>query len=242
MKAMILAAGLGTRLKPLTDNIPKALVEVKGVPMLERVICNMKDQGFNQIVVNVHHFAEKIIEFLNTKDFGVEISISDEKGKLLDTGGGIVNAMPLLFKNDDSPVLIHNVDILSNAVLKDVMDSVKDNGAALFVSERGSSRKLIFDKHMNLRGWHDINKEKFRPEGYCLSKDDSELAFSGIYAMSLKGVEEMEAKMGKEPFSVMDYFLLPTREKNIKGVKSETLKILDIGKPATLLQASSMVE
>ncbi|MDE5875469.1 MAG: NTP transferase domain-containing protein, partial [Muribaculaceae bacterium] len=109
MKAMILAAGLGTRLKPWTLEHPKALVPVGGVPMLERVILKLKSSGFDQIVINIHHFGEQIIEFVESRDFGVDISISDERGRLLDTGGGILHAEGLL-RVDEGPVLIHNVD------------------------------------------------------------------------------------------------------------------------------------
>ncbi len=118
MKAMILAAGLGTRLRPWTLEHPKALVPVGGVPMLERVIVRLKDEGFDEIVVNIHHFGDQIIDFVRSKDFGVKIFISDERGELLDTGGGLVYARELL---GEDPVLVHNVDILSNADLKSFM-------------------------------------------------------------------------------------------------------------------------
>ena len=118
---MIFAAGLGTRLKPLTDRMPKALVPVAGEPLLAHVIRKLKAEGFTRIVVNVHHFADQIIDYLHTHDFGVEIHISDETSKLLDTGGGIRHAAHWF--ETDSPVLIHNVDILSNANLSRLYDS-----------------------------------------------------------------------------------------------------------------------
>ena len=242
MKAMILAAGLGTRLKPLTDKVPKALVEVEGVPILERVIIKLKEQGFNKIIVNVHHLASQIIAFLAAKDFEVEISISDESDILLDTGGGIVKAMPLLYKDDDSPVLIHNVDIISNANLKEIINVKDGYGATLLVNERESSRKLIFNKQMHLQGWHDLKNNVFRPEGFIQNEIYQELAFSGIYAMTKRGVEEMKKLMGEGKYSVMDYFLNDDRKLDILGKKQAELKILDIGKPATLLQASALLK
>lgn len=245
MKAMILAAGLGTRLKPLTDTIPKALVEVNGVPMLERVILTLKNQGFNEIVVNVHHFSQMIIEFLKEKKFGVNILISDESNQLLDTGGGIVKAMPILFKYDRIPVLFHNVDILSNADLGKVINESKSNSkGVLLVNDRNSSRKLICDQEMNLRGWHDLKNENYRPEGIERELDSNlkELAFSGIYALTYENIDEMRKLMGDVKYSVMDYFLNPSRKVAIKGLEQKDLKLLDIGKPATLSQASELLE
>lgn len=264
MKAMILAAGLGTRLKPITDKIPKALVEVGGVPMLERVILTLKRQGFRYIVVNVHHFADQIIDFLRAGDFGVEVVLSDESGSLLDTGGGIVKAAPLLFGPDSSPVLIHNVDIISNADLQGLMREASDT-PTLLVSRRDSSRKLIFDKEMRLIGWHDLKTDTFRPptiqslmaQNLHIAhiaptnlkdlkddidlKDATELAFSGIYAVTQSMVQEMKSLEGEGKYSVMDYFLNPKREVTIKGLLANDLKLIDIGKPATLSQASDFI-
>lgn len=239
MKAMILAAGLGTRLKPITDSIPKALVEINGVPILQHVILFLKSQGFNRLVVNVHHFANQIKEFLYSNDFGVEIIISDESEALLDTGGGIVNALPLLFKNDNTPALIHNVDIISNASdLKKLINKTEEtgSGASLLVSDRESSRKLLFDPEMNLAGWHDLKNNQFKMTGKanCLYK---EYAFSGIYTISREAVEEMKKLFSTNRFSVMEYFLNPERKERIIGYEQEDLKLLDIGKPATLSQA-----
>lgn len=119
MKAMIFAAGLGTRLRPLTDHTPKALVSVAGKPMLERVILRLKEAGFNDITVNIHHFGEQIIEFLRANnDFGITIHLSDERDMLLDTGGGIKKARPFLDGNE--PFLVHNADILSDINLAEL--------------------------------------------------------------------------------------------------------------------------
>ena len=240
MKAMILAAGLGTRLKPLTDSMPKALVEVDGVPMLERVILNLKKHGADFIVVNTHHFAGMIKDFLRKKDFGIEIMVSDESEQLLDTGGGIVRAAPLLFNKDSSPVLIHNVDILSNAPVENIMREA-DEVTTLLVSERDSQRQLIFDERMMLQGWHDRKNDLYKPEGFSPQGNLRELAFSGIYAITEAAVDEMRKLMGEGKYSVMDYFLNPDRLQPVKGLETRDLKVLDIGKPATLAQATDFI-
>lgn len=240
MKAMILAAGLGTRLRPLTDRMPKALVEVDGEPILQRVIQRLVNQGFNDIVINVHHFAEQIEDFLRVRDFGANILLSDEKGRLLDTGGGIVAAMPLLFGKDRSPVLIHNVDILSNADLKNLY--TKGEESSLLVSDRESSRKLIFDKGMILKGWENETTGEMRPANLSLQPGWERLAFSGIYTLTYEAVCEMKKIQEKDSFPIMDYFLNPRREEILKGVKSDDLHLIDIGKPATLAQASRFID
>lgn len=164
MQAMIFAAGKGTRLKPLTDTMPKALVEVGGQPLIEQVILKMKAAGFTHLVINVHHFANQIIDFLRAHDnFGLDIQISDETDGLLETGGGIKKAGPLFRK--DCPILIHNVDILSNVDLRkfyslapsmmtgDDASSHREVGATLLVSWRVTQRYMIFDQDMLLVGW-----------------------------------------------------------------------------------------
>lgn len=237
MKAMILAAGLGTRLKPITDTLPKALVPVEGVPMLERVILKLKDNGFDEIIINVHHFADKIIDFLSTRHYGIEISVSDEREELLDTGGGIVRAMPLLFRKNDSPVLVHNVDILSNANLQDLMQK-GEKDSTLLVSQRDSTRKLIFDPNMFLRGWHDLKTDNYRPDGFIQESNFDEYAFSGIYVLTKKSILEMKQLVGEGKYSVMDYFLHSLRSEKIKGYVSKDLRMIDIGKPSSLENAS----
>lgn len=168
---MIFAAGLGTRLKPLTDKMPKALVEVGGKPLLERVILKLRDAGFDHIVVNVHHFANQITDWLEQHDFGISIKTSDETSELLDTGGGLKKALTL-FRTDE-PILIHNVDILSNADLKEFYNDgpVMMNygsgqpfnaSATLLVSWRKTKRYLLFDQDMRLVGWTNIETGQVR--------------------------------------------------------------------------------
>ena len=242
MNALILAAGFGTRLKPFTDTNPKALVPVEGVPMLERVIEKLQKQGFGRICVNIHHFGEKIIDFLEANPFLGEIDISDERKKLLDTGGGVVKAYRQLGSHE--PLLVHNVDIISDADLKSIryFHDKEKNDVTLLISERDSRRKLVFDKELNLKGWHDLEKDLYRPAGFRPAEGDREYAFSGIYVVGEKATEEMENLFGEDSFPVMDYFLDVRRKGKIKGYLQNKLTILDIGKPATLAQASDILK
>ncbi|MEE0991229.1 MAG: nucleotidyltransferase family protein, partial [Paludibacteraceae bacterium] len=153
MNAFIFAAGLGTRLKPLTDTMPKALVPVGGKPLLAHVIEKLKAAGCKKIVINIHHFGDMIIDYVKSQNsFGVEILFSDERQMLLETGGAIKHAVDLL---GDEPFLIHNVDILSNVDLKALIaaHSKADSAATLLVSKRNSTRALLFNAEGNLTAW-----------------------------------------------------------------------------------------
>lgn len=157
MNALILAAGLGTRLRPLTDTMPKALVTVGGQTLLERLILRLRADGFDHLVVNVHHFADQIISFLDAHNrFGLDIRVSDESAQLLDTGGAIKQALPLF--PDQEPVLIHNVDILHNVPLRSFYLAHRDEAdATLLVSQRSTARYLAFHRHTHqLQGWANI--------------------------------------------------------------------------------------
>lgn len=241
MKAMILAAGLGTRLRPWTLHHPKALVPVGGVPMLERVTTRLIKSGFRLIVINVHHFSSQIIEFLQSRHFDAEILISDESDRLMDTGGGIVHASELLGR-DSSPFLIHNVDILSNADLRTLMNCHKqtDSDATLLVSNRSSSRKLIVDSDMNLKGWHNLKTGEYRPESLDTTNSLSEVAFSGIHVMNTDMIGSMESIFGKDPFPVMDFYLDHTGGHKFRTLLSPDLELIDIGKPETLETAEKL--
>lgn len=243
MKAMILAAGLGTRLKPFTLKHPKALVPVGGVAMLQRVVDKLQQQGFKEIVINVHHFASQIVDYVskmeNVVNGDVDIKISDESDLLLDTGGGLVKAYKsgLLGK---SRVLVHNVDILSDADLADLWkrSEIERSAATLLVSDRKSSRKLIFDNRGELRGWENKLTGEVKPLGFERMTDDVERAFSGIYVVDYKAIEEMADLYGDKPFSVTDYFLNPKRTQKISSYDCKSLHLIDIGKPETLAAAN----
>lgn len=243
---MLLAAGLGTRLRPWTIHHPKALVPVGGVPMLERVINRLSKAGFDEIVVNVHHFADQIIDFVHRKDFGVSVSVSDESGLLLDTGGGILKAADMLA---GGPFLVHNVDILSDASLEELMDfHVKSgNDITLLTSGRESTRKLMFDPEGCLRGWHDLRNDIYRPGSAAFEKRLAGEAFSGIYVMGDKALEALAVyDAGRDrpgtAFPVMDFFLSFPEGLRVARYNMPGLKLLDIGKPASLARASEILE
>ena len=241
MKAFILAAGLGTRLRPWTLEHPKALVPVGGTPMLERVILRLRSFGFDDITVNVHHFASQIVDFLEAHDFGVNISISDESESLLDTGGAILKAASLLC-DGEAPFLVHNVDILSDADLGALVGAHTACGAdaTLLASDRESSRKLLFDSDMRLRAWHNIQSDEFRPARPENLEALKELAFSGIYVMSAAALRDMRRLGYEGAFSVTDYLLNSRRSADVRGYEVAGLQLIDIGKPATLSRANSL--
>ena len=239
MKAMIFAAGLGTRLKPYTDHMPKALVPVAGKPMLEHVINKLISVGVDGIVINVHHFAQQVIDFLNEKDnFGIQIWISDETGELLETGGGIKKAAPFF----NEPFLVHNADILSNVDLKAMYNHHLDSGndATLLVSPRKTVRYLLFDENSKLCGW--VNKETLqtKPEGFVYQPEvQQEYAFGGIHIISPSLFKYMEGWTGK--FSIMDFYLQTCHEAKLGGYAKEDLQLIDIGKPEMLAKAEEFI-
>ena len=236
---MIFAAGLGTRLKPLTDHMPKALVPVAGKPMLEHVILKLIASGFDEIVINVHHFAEQIIDFLKEKNnFGIKIWISDETEELLDTGGGIKKASSLL----NEPFLVHNADILSNVDLKALYDFhlASENDATLLVSPRKTVRYLLFDQTNRLCGWTNKDTLQTKPEGFIYQPDEQqEYAFGGIHIISPSLFKYMEGWTGK--FSIMDFYLQTCQKAKLGGYAKEDLQLIDIGKPDTLAQAEEFI-
>lgn len=240
MKAMILCAGLGTRLKPWTDKHPKALVPVGGIPMLQRVVYRLSEQGFDDVTLNVHHFASEILDFIKKVELPVKkINISDETKELLETGGGILHAEKILSQDPDS-FLVHNVDILSNANLKNFYEihEKSDNMITLLVSDRKSDRKLVFDNKLLLKGWINFKTGQTRPDTLVVGKEDKVLAFSGIYIMSPQVFPIMRKHGFEGAFPIMDLFLSGIPELKIYGVCQEGLEILDIGKPDTLHRAN----
>ncbi len=241
MQAMIFAAGLGTRLKPLTDTMPKALVRVGGRPLLEHVINRLKAAGAERIVVNVHHFASQVIDYLASHDscFGLDIRVSDESDKLLDTGGGIKKAAGLFAA--DSPILIHNVDILSNVDLEWLYAGHCDNGATLLVSERKTKRYLLFDDAMRLVGWTNIETGEVRsPYAGLDVKSCRMFAFSGIHVFSPCLFPLMDTFPDK--FGIIDFYLSVCDKVVIKGLVKPDLRLLDVGKLDTLAEAERFLE
>ena len=219
MEGFILAAGLGTRLRPLTDDRPKALVEVGGVTLLERTIRRLESAGINHIVINVHHFADKVIDFVNTHTWQARTDISDERDLLLDTGGALKHAAPLFSGREE--VLVHNVDILSDIDLQAVERHHRSEGnlVTLCVSRRKTKRLLAFDER-----------------GLLVGRADEGLAFSGISIVS----PELFALLPEadRPYPVIDeYIRLSQAGHRIGAYLHDPAHWLDVGKPETLKQA-----
>lgn len=276
MKAMIFAAGLGTRLKPLTDTMPKAMVPVCGEPLLWHVMSKIQRAGFDDITINVHHFAPMIVRYLNdcygengsnsqrNHDCCVEnhcnshVHISDETDLLRETGGGIRHARRFL--DGTEPFLVHNVDILSNLDLKALRNAhakrSPDAGrsgdgaslATLVVSERQTSRYLLFDEDMRLVGWTNVNTGEIRtPFANLDVAACRKLAFSGIHMMSPEVFPLMEdpKTFGMEcvpdKFSIIDFYLATCASHTISGYIPEDFRMLDVGKVDSLAEAEKFV-
>ena len=246
MNAFIFAAGLGTRLKPLTDTMPKALVPVGGKPLLAHVIEKLKAAGCKKIVINIHHFGEMIIDYVKSQNnFGVEILFSDERQMLLETGGAIKHAVDLL---GDEPFLIHNVDILSNVDLKALIaaHSKADSAATLLVSKRNSTRALLFSPEGNLTAWTNktTGEVKSPYENIKIASLGSvtgleEFAFSGIHIFSPRLFKYFGAY--PEKFSIIDFYLNTCKDEKIKAYTQEGLQLLDVGKLDSLERAEGFV-
>jgi len=230
MRAMILAAGLGTRLKPITNNIPKALVKVGNVTLLEICIKNLKVQGISDMIINVHHFAAQIKIFLaENNNFGINISISDETGKLLDTGGGLKKAA--WFFDDSKPFLLHNVDVISNLNLKTLYNyHINSNViATLAVRKRESGRYLLFNSENVLCGWKNVKTTKIISSAEV--KLLEEFAFSGIHIIDPKIFSLMP---NDKVFSIIDFYLNIMKSNNVNAYIDNKSLWIDIGKPESL--------
>ncbi len=233
---MIFAAGKGTRLKPLTDVIPKALVPVDDVPLIQRVMQKIIDSGATRIVVNIHHHArqmENYISLLRLKFPTVEIQVSDESEKLLDTGGGIKRARTLFSDTASTPVLIHNCDILSNVNLAELYSCHKGD-ATLLVSQRETQRYLCFDDDMRLVGWTNIATGEVKGK-----KTNRLYAFSGIHIMSQQLMQRMDCY--PDIFPIMDFYLRECSTADIHGYLKTDLRLLDVGKTDTLEKATEFL-
>ena len=242
---MIFAAGLGSRLKPLTDTMPKALVPVAGRPMLEHVLLKLKEAGFTEVVVNIHHFGEQIIDFLQAnQNFGLTIHLSDERDLLLDTGGGVKKAR-VYFEHSDEPFLVHNVDILSDVDLNRLYAYHLQQGgvAPLLASRRKTARYLLFDEGKRLRGWVNKDTGQVKPEGFDYQPSlYEEYAFSGIHVLSPSIFRWMDELNWEGKFSIMDFYLSACSRLEFSGYLQESVRLIDIGKPQTLLQAENFFQ
>lgn len=268
MKAMIVAAGLGTRLKPLTDSIPKALVPVAGKPLLEHVIRKLVAAGVTEIVINVHHFPQQIIQFVKEKqNFGVKIHFSDETDHLLETGGGIKKARKWLegktvstasskpaddsepnsqvgftsnVHNAEDPFLVHNVDILSNLDTAALLTQHQRTQplATLVVSERETFRYFLFDDDNRLRGWTNLKTGEVKPADLRHPELYRKLAFSGIQVLSPAIFKLMES--WPERFSITDFYLENLKDHTILGFLQENYQMIDVGKPGSIETATLM--
>ena len=237
MKAMIFAAGLGTRLKPFTLNKPKALAEINGVTLLEITIKRLIYFGFNEIIINVHHFPQQIIDFLErNNNFNIFITISNESGQLLDTGGGLKKAAH--FFNDNKPFLVHNVDIVSNIDLELLYNKHLQNNslATLACMERKSSRQFLINNKQELCGWQNsrTNEIKISRENESFIKTTS---FCGIQVISSEFLNLItESGM----FSMIDVYLRLAKNHIIKTLEFENITWLDLGTPESLVKACSL--
>lgn len=259
MKAMIFAAGIGSRLKPWTDHHPKALAEVGGVPVLGRVLESLRSAGVTEAVVNVHHFPEQIVAYLQSHDHGVTVHVSDESPLLLDTGGGLLLALKRFPQFTETGMLLHNADILTDAPLKALAHDRESKGAvaSLLVKQRDTRRYLMFDQTRRMTGWHDLQTGKCKPQGAVYNADDTLLrAFGGVHAVDggriVQLLEEYNSELiaadpshptldGVTKFSITDFYIAVCNRFPIHGFEPESAyRWVDIGKAETLDLAQNM--
>jgi len=239
MKAMILAAGLGTRLKPFTDRHPKALAVVNGKTILERNIEYLSFHGIKEVIINVHHFADQIIHLIKENNgFGSDITFSDESNEVLETGGGIKKAA-WFFEKEESPFVVMNVDVLTDMNLNKMIFQQEQNTAlaTLAVTSRETSRYFLFDEKNHLCGWENVKtgekKISRKSENYF------QKAFSGIHVVSPKifSLIKMEGK-----FSMVDLYLELAKSFDIAAFDHSDSKFIDVGKPESILKAEEMFD
>ncbi|MFZ0744754.1 MAG: nucleotidyltransferase family protein [Terracidiphilus sp.] len=243
MKAMILAAGMGTRLRPLTDHCPKALVEIAGRTLLEITLCRLRAFGVHEVIVNTHHYADMILAFLKANHgFGMRIEVSREED-LLDTGGGLKNASHFFLdagEDMQEPFILHNVDVISTIDLGRMVQFHVEHDAlaTLAVQDRETSRYLLFDECDQLCGRQagvDGNPELVRP-----AREVQPLAFSGIHVISPR----LFAKLQEEgTFSIItSYMRLAAQGEKIIAFRADECYWRDLGRPENLLQAARDLE
>lgn len=270
MKALVFAAGLGIRLRPLTNDRPKALVEVEGRTLLEITLDNLVSYGFTDIVINIHYFGEQIKEFVSGylsrrggSCGGIRIAFSEEFDLLRDTGGGIRHARPLL--DDGEPFLVHNVDIISDINLRALYGNASaaeasdpDNIATVVVSGRYSDRRLLFDSAMRLKGWENVVSHQVKSPleeiaAYSGNEKAHELlsgwglspfAFAGIHVLSPRIfglLDRFAAETGGEKFPIMDFYLKYARDYTVRGCFFKKLRLMDVGKIDHLGEAGALL-
>ncbi|MBQ2151448.1 MAG: nucleotidyltransferase family protein [Bacteroidales bacterium] len=241
MEALVFAAGLGTRLRPVTDTIPKALVPVDGKPLLYHVVSKLKAAGIDRIVINVHHFPDSVIGYVKEQDsFGVDVRFSDERDFLLDTGGGILHARKLL---EGGPFLVHNVDIISDLDIGWFISRTRPEAlASLVVSERKTRRYFLFDDDMRLVGWTDTATGEVRSPYPGLDPDKCrKYAFAGIHYISDRIFSVFDEDGWKGRFPIVDFYLKECARYPVYGVVPPHLTLIDAGKPETLAQAGEFL-
>jgi len=240
MKAMIFAAGLGTRLKPLTDTMPKALVPLAGKPLLQWQVEKLRDAGITDIIVNIHHFPDQIIEAVRANDgWGCNITVSDERDQLLDTGGGLKKAISQITNHKlqiaSEPILACNVDILSNIDLRAFLGSYDPRTlGSLVVSDRPTQRYLCFDASNRLCGWTNI------ATGEVKGRDGRHLAFSGMQIVS-PDIFKYADGLG-EKFSMIDLYLHICEKEVLKAYVPANYKMMDVGKIDQIVEAEAFAE
>ena len=252
MKAMIFAAGLGTRLKPLTDTLPKALVPLAGKPLLQWQIERLKAAGITDIVVNVHHFPDMIINYLHDNDnFGCRIAVSDERDMLLETGGGLRKAEELLTSSPNSPIasspiLICNVDILSNIDIPTLLNAYNpDEMGVVVVSERDTQRYLLFDEENRLCGWTNIATGEVKGEEAIRRGGEEttmkKLAFSGMQVLNPRIFDCMDKVVEQkgDKFSLIDLYLSIAEKEILRAYIPENYRMMDVGKITQLSEAEA---
>ncbi len=244
MNALIFAAGLGTRLKPLTDTMPKAMVPVNGKPLVQILIGRLLAIGVTEIVINVHHFAQQIIDFVEANNrFGIDIRFSDETDMLLETGGGLKKAARLF--SNDKPILVHNVDILSNADLVGLYGEALTTGTTtLLVSDRQTQRYLLFDHTDRLVGWTNIATGEIKSpypdlQFPSVNAQLTKHAFSGIQVFHPSLLPLMDAWEGK--FSIIDFYLSICDKVDIRCHFASQLQLLDVGKLDSIAKAETFL-
>jgi N-acetyl-alpha-D-muramate 1-phosphate uridylyltransferase len=235
MKAMILAAGLGTRLKPWTDFHPKALAVVNGKSLLQRNIEYLQKFGIKDVVVNVHHFADQIIDAIKTNNgWGSNITISDETGEVLETGGGLMKAAPLL--KGEEPFVLMNVDILTDLDLREMIKYHYANLplATLATTNRETSRYFLFDEENNLRGWRNVKTGEEKTGAKALKGNEIQKAFSGVHTIN-PGIFSLITQKGK--FSMVDAYLSLMDNHVLKSYNHNQEGFIDVGKPESIEKA-----